>query len=57
MVQQPGLGGAMVERHHEGLLREIHGEPGPHRPANHGTRVEGRGPPPDRASPPWSRRR
>jgi len=40
VVQQPRLGGAIVDRHRQRLLREIHGEPGAYRPADHGARVE-----------------
>ncbi len=38
VVQQPGVGGAMADRHQR-LLRKITGEPSLQRPANHGAGV------------------
>ncbi len=40
VVQQPGFGGAMADRHCQRLLRKITGEPSPQRPADHGAGVE-----------------
>jgi hypothetical protein len=40
VVQQPGFGGAMADRHRQRLLREVTGEPSLQRPADHGARVE-----------------
>jgi hypothetical protein len=40
VVQQPGFGGAMADRHRQRLLREITGEPSLQRPADHGAGVE-----------------